>query len=173
MSIFSTNKEKQEPTPAYTPTPKPVQPVQASVSTSNNSSNNMTNISNGTVIDGQVKVEGDIKIEGIVKGTITSKGRVQITSSGKVDGDIICQNAEISGHVTGKLKIADILMLKGTAVIDGDINTGKIIIESGVKFNGNCTMGVAAQASVPSSSIPKVETPKPVTPNTMPLNAHS
>jgi cytoskeletal protein CcmA (bactofilin family) len=173
MSIFSTNKEKQEPTPSYTPTPKPVQPVQASVSTSNNSSNNMTNISNGTVVDGQVKVEGDIKIEGIVKGTITSKGRVQITSSGKVDGDIICQNAEISGHVTGKLKIADILMLKGTAVIDGDINTGKIIIESGVKFNGNCTMGIAAQASAPSSSIPKVETPKPVTPNTIPLNAHS
>ena len=168
MSIFSNNKEKQAPTPAYTPTPQPAQPVQSNYQTSSNSGSNMTNISNGTVVDGQIKVEGDIKVEGIVKGTITSKGRVQISSTGKVDGDIICQNADISGHVTGKLKIADILMLKGSAVVDGDINTGKIIIESGVKFNGNCTMGMAAQAAAPQASAPK-----PAVSNTTPLNAQS
>ena len=166
MSIFSSNKDKQEPTPSYSATPKPVQPVQpVQTTTPSNvqSSSNMTNISNGTIIDGQIKIEGDIKIEGIVKGTITSKGRVQIASTGKVDGDIICQNADISGHVTGKLKIADILMLKGTAVIDGDINTGKIVIESGVKFNGNCTMGVVANAA--QNNAPKVDIPKVATPN--------
>ncbi len=167
MSIFSSNKEKQEPTPAYTP-PKPVQTTQPVNPTPSNISSNMTNISNGTIVDGQIKIEGDIKIEGIVKGTITSKGRVQISSSGKVDGDIICQNADISGHVTGKLKIADVLILKGSAIIDGDINTGKIVIESGVRFNGNCTMGAAAN----QNSVPKVDPPK-TTVNPTPVNAQS
>lgn len=174
MSIFSSNKDKQEPAPSYTPAPQPAQTVQTTTPNHAISSSNMTNISNGTIVDGQIKIEGDIKIEGIVKGTITSKGRVQISSTGKVDGDIICQNADISGHVTGKLKIADILMLKGTAIIDGDINTGKIVIESGVKFNGNCTMGIAAgqQTAVSQNAVPKVDPPKPVS-NTLPLNAQS
>lgn len=162
MSIFGSNKEKQEPaTPAYTP-PKPAvstpTPTTNYTTSNNSSSSNMTNIASGTIIDGQIKVEGDIKVDGIVKGTVTSKGKVQVASTGKVDGDIICQNAEISGHVSGKLKVADILMLKGSAVIDGDINTGKIVIESGVKFNGNCTMGVATQAAAPKVEAPKTTT---------------
>ena len=56
MSIFSNNKEKQDPTPAYTPTPQPSQPAQSSYQSSSNASGNMTNISNGTVVDGQIKV---------------------------------------------------------------------------------------------------------------------
>ena len=160
MSIFSNNKEKQDAIPSYTPTPQPTQPVQSNYQSSTSSSSNMTNISGGTIVDGQIKVEGDIKVEGTIKGTITSKGKVQVTSTGKVDGDIICQNA-------------DILMLKGSAVVDGDINTGKIIIESGVKFNGNCTMGVAAQAAAPQATAQKVEVPKPSVSNTTPLNVQS
>lgn len=103
MSIFSSNKDTRETpsAPAYvppTPNPSPV------ASAPSHSSSNYTNIADGTTIDGQIKIEGDVKIEGIVKGTVTSKGRVIISTSGKVDGDIICQNADISGHVTGKLK---------------------------------------------------------------------
>jgi cytoskeletal protein CcmA (bactofilin family) len=118
------------------------------------------------MLEGQIKIEGDIKIEGNIKGSVTSKGKVIISNNGKVDGDIICQNAEISGYVTGKLKIADILFLKGSAVIDGDINTGKLVIENGVKFNGNCSMGVPAPAAA-TYVAPKLETLKP------PMNTNS
>ncbi len=145
MSIFSSNKENKEPQPAYTPpAPKPVAATTPSYSAP---SSNMTSIADGTVLDGQIKVEGDIRIEGIIKGTVTSKGKVIVSASGKIDGDIICGNAEISGHVTGKLKVADILILREKANIEGDINTGKLVIENGVKFNGNCSMGSAAAAS--------------------------
>ena len=154
MSIFSSNKDQRE---------GPVQPVASSPqqgsaaapayqSPASHASSPLTTISEGTVLDGQIKIEGDIKIEGTVKGTVTSKGKVIISGSGKVDGDIICQSAEIGGVVGGKLKIADILVLKGNATIDGDINTGKLVIENGVKFNGNCTMGTPmASASKPEA----------------------
>jgi cytoskeletal protein CcmA (bactofilin family) len=161
MSIFSSNKDTREtpPTNTYnppvTPSPQPQNNYAGNSGGAYSSASTMTSISEGTTLEGQIKIEGDIKVEGSVKGTITSKGRVIISPSGKVDGDIICQNADISGHVTGKLKIADILMLKGNAMIDGDINTGKLVIESGVKFNGNCSMG---QVVAPQSMSPKVET---------------
>jgi cytoskeletal protein CcmA (bactofilin family) len=105
-----------------------------------------------------MKIEGNIQIEGLIKGTLTSKGKVVIGSAGVVEGDVLCQHAEISGKVNGKLKIADILFLKSSAKVDGDIQTGKLVMESGVQFNGNCSMGTAA--TVPASA-PKPSTPPP------------
>lgn len=164
MSIFSSNKDNREPVSTYTPpapTPTPQAAPQPAYSPSP-----MTAISEGTNLEGQIKIEGDIKIEGTIKGTVTSKGKVIVSPSGKIDGDIICQNAEISGLVTGKLKIADILILRGNATINGDINTGKLVIENGVKFNGNCSMGTPASFAAPAA--PKVEAKAS---NTVELNA--
>lgn len=163
MSIFSSNKETKPepvkrpsapaptpsaPAPSYNPTPasSPSRPMSGS-----------TVISSGTQVDGNMKVEGDIQINGLIKGTLSSKGKVVVGPSGTIEGDVICKHAEISGKVNGKLKIADILFLKASAKIDGDIQTGKLVMENGVQFNGNCSMGSAA--TVPTSS------PKP-TPTT-------
>jgi cytoskeletal protein CcmA (bactofilin family) len=171
MSIFSSNKETP-PTPQINNIPPRMEPVVASsilptYGSSSSSSSPLTIISEGTMLEGQIKIEGDIKIEGNIKGSVTSKGKVIISNNGKVDGDIICQNAEISGYVTGKLKIADILFLKGSAIIDGDINTGKLVIENGVKFNGNCSMGAPAAPAAAAYVAPKLETLKP------PMNTNS
>lgn len=162
MSIFSSNRDTNkdtQTTPSYTP---PVQSAPAAASqpiqqSPSYSSSPVTSISEGTTLEGQIKIEGDIKIEGTIKGTVTSKGKVIITPSGKVDGDIICGNGDIAGRVHGKLKVADVLFLKGNAVIDGDINTGKLVIESGVKFNGNCAMGVSAANTTATTSVNKTE----------------
>ena len=177
MSIFSSNKESKE-TPSvshYTPStpvtsaPSPA-PASSYAASSSSVSTGQTNIAEGTTLEGQIKIEGDIRIEGLIKGTVTSKGKVIITSSGKVDGDIICQNAEISGNVGGKLKVADILFLKGNATIDGDINTGKLVMENGVKFTGNCSMGIPTPVAPSTPSTPKVEVvTKPM--NVVELNA--
>ncbi len=160
MSIFSSNKDNKDTQSNQTYTPPPVNtvtpPSQPAQSAPNYSSSPLTTISEGTTLEGQIKIEGDIKIEGTIKGTVTSKGKVIITPTGKVDGDVICSNGDIAGRVTGKLRIADILFLKGNATIDGDINTGKLVIEAGVKFNGNCSMGNPVAAAPVA---PKVETP--------------
>jgi cytoskeletal protein CcmA (bactofilin family) len=179
MSIFSSNKEKENnPNPGYVPpSSAPTSPIQSTTTNSNtgssyasNQSSSITTISEGAIVDGQIKIEGDIRIDGLIKGSVTSKGKVLMSKSGKVDGDIICQNAEISGHVSGKLKVADVLMLKGNALVDGDINTGKLVIESGVKFNGNCSMGAGAQQSTPNTASAATPTP-PKTGNSVELNA--
>jgi len=98
-------------------------------------------IGNGTVIEGEISSNGDIRIDGIIRGSVTSKAKVVIGSTGQVEGDIVCQNADISGSVLGKTNVAEMLFLKTPARINGDIQTGKLVVEVGASFTGNCSMG--------------------------------
>lgn len=104
-------------------------------------SNSSNNIGKGTYLEGNVETHGNIRIEGKVIGNIKSKSKVALGNSSHVQGNIIAQNADIEGEVKGKLEIADLLVLKATAVINGDISTGKLVVEPGAIFNGTCKMG--------------------------------
>ena len=76
-----------------------------------NDSPSVNLIGTGTVIRGDIKSEGDIRIAGTLIGAINSKGKVVIGSTGKVEGEIICQNADVSGTVKIKITVAGILLL--------------------------------------------------------------
>ncbi len=95
----------------------------------------------GTVIKGDITTNGDIRIDGTLTGSISVKGKLVIGVSGTVDGEIICQNADVSGTIKGKVTIAELLTLKASAKLTGDIITNKIAIEPGALFSGSCSMG--------------------------------
>ena len=103
-------------------------------------------IGTGTFIEGEIKSEGDIRIDGKINGTITSQAKVVVGSTGQINGDMVCQNADISGKITGKLVVGEFLFLKSSAVIEGDITTNKLVVEAGAKFNGSCQMGAARKS---------------------------
>jgi len=103
---------------------------------------NLSNsIGKGTTITGDVEAYGNIRIEGKIIGNIYSKSKVVLGNGSYVEGNITAQNAEIEGEVKGKLEITDLLSLKSTALINGDIYTAKMVVEIGAKFNGKCDMG--------------------------------
>ena len=110
-----------------------------------NDSPSVNLIGTGTVIRGDIKSEGDIRIDGTLIGAINSKGKVVIGSTGKVEGEIICQNADVSGTVKIKITVAGILLLKPTAKLTGDIFTNKLAIEAGAEFSGSCSMGAVVK----------------------------
>ena len=97
-------------------------------------------ISNGTEITGDVKSNGDIRIDGLLTGNLNTKGKVVIGPTGKVKGEVICRNSEVSGAVEGKISVGQLLTLKTSSKIVGDIITYKLSIEPGAKFTGNCKM---------------------------------
>ncbi len=97
-------------------------------------------LSIGTVIKGDIKTNGDFRIDGILYGSITSKGKVVVGTSGKIEGEIICLNADISGEITAKIVVHELLTLKASAKITGDIVTSKLAIEPGAIFTGTCNM---------------------------------
>ena len=103
-------------------------------------------ISEGTIIEGEIKSEADIRIDGKLKGVVNARAKVVIGNTGEIDGDIYCNSADVMGKISGTIEAKDILYLKSSARINGDIKTVKMVVESGALFNGNCTMGEKAQA---------------------------
>lgn len=97
-------------------------------------------ISNGTDITGDIVSNGDIRIDGTLKGSLNTKGKVVIGATGKINGEVICKNSEVSGIVEGKITVGQLLNLKASSKILGDIATSKLSIEPGAKFSGNCKM---------------------------------
>lgn len=98
-------------------------------------------IRKGTEIKGDVTCSGDIRIDGTLKGTLISQGKVVVGQTGIIDGAVTCVNADISGLLKAKLTVKELLQLKTTANINGDINTNKLSIEPGANFTGSCNMG--------------------------------
>lgn len=101
----------------------------------------------GTVVHGEVRSPNNIRVDGVIVGTVQSDARIIIGSNGKVEGDIICENADVSGKVYGKVEVKDLLQLTRTALIEGDIISDKLVVEAGAKFTGTCNMSVKAQGA--------------------------
>jgi cytoskeletal protein CcmA (bactofilin family) len=101
----------------------------------------LNRIVEGTRIEGTVNSDSNIRIDGEVKGNILTKGRVVIGPKGKIIGEVTCQNAEIEGVIEGKIMVEDLLSLKASARLDGEIFTSKLAIDPGANFTGSCHMG--------------------------------
>ena len=97
-------------------------------------------ISIGTDITGDIKSNGDIRIDGSLKGNLSTKGKVVIGPTGKINGEVVCKNSEVSGIIEGKISVGQLLNLKASSKIVGDIVTSKLAIEPGARFTGSCNM---------------------------------
>ena len=94
----------------------------------------------GTIVKGDITSDGDFRIVGKLIGTIQSKGKVVIGKNGSVEGDVICKNADISGLVKGTMKVDELLSLTSSSSLEGQITVGRISIEAGANFSGQCNM---------------------------------
>lgn len=102
--------------------------------------NEVSRISSGTVIEGEINSPNDIRIDGSFEGKITSKGRVVVGERAVISGDIICDNVDFWGRMTGSLYVKDTLSLKEGCKVNGDLHIKRLVVELGAQFNGNCKM---------------------------------
>ncbi|MDX1636473.1 MAG: polymer-forming cytoskeletal protein [Balneolaceae bacterium] len=98
-------------------------------------------ISEGTLLKGTLKTKNDIRIAGSLEGEAQAKGKLIISSTGHVDGDIKAVDADIAGTLNGEIRITNKLILRKSAVIDGDIYAKSLLVEEGAQINGACKMG--------------------------------
>ena len=101
----------------------------------------------GTTIKGDIDCKGDMRIDGKITGNITISGKIVVGPTGDINGQINCKNSEIEGKLEGKIFVDELLVLKSTAAILGDIATTKLAIEPGATFTGKCNMYGKAQAN--------------------------
>ena len=95
----------------------------------------------GTIVTGDIQSKGDIRLDGILKGSVNTSGKVVLGKEGIIEGDVICNSADISGTIKAKITVSQLLSLKATAKLNVEIITNKLSIEPGAAFTGSCSMG--------------------------------
>ncbi len=115
------------------------------------------------IIEGTIEFKKTIRLDGRVKGKIFSNsGTVIVGEKAVVQADIHVDVVIIMGKVNGTIDARDRIEVYPPGRIVGDIQAPTVVIESGVVFNGNCTMkrpkvsATKPQEAVASASKPPI-----------------
>ena len=119
--------------------------------------NEVSRISTGTVIKGEINSPNDIRIDGAFEGKLVCKGRVVVGEKAVIKGDIICENLDFWGRLEGSLYVKDILSLKDTCEVAGDLHVKRLAVELGARFNGACMMLTEGEFDKLAGIAPKKE----------------
>ncbi len=97
-------------------------------------------IGEGSDFKGEFKINGLLRIDGHFQGTIETEGKVLIGLTGEAVTDIKARLVVIGGAVRGNIFATERVIFLSTGVMKGNIITPSLIMEDGVKFEGNCTI---------------------------------
>ena len=98
-------------------------------------------IAQGCKFDGKVVVNGTLRIEGEFKGDIGTPESLVIGKTGVVHANCNVKNAIIGGQLFGNIIAENKIELQSGSHVEGDIKTKRLVIDEGVFFEGNCSMG--------------------------------
>jgi cytoskeletal protein CcmA (bactofilin family) len=84
---------------------------------------------------GDITVSGTLRIDGKLTGNITA-GWIVVGEQALVKGDLVASGIVVGGRVEGTLKADDLVELKPSAQLYGDICSKKLVIAEGGVFMG-------------------------------------
>lgn len=113
-------------------------------------------IEKGTKITGEIQSESDFRIDGILEGSISTSGKVVIGKEGKINGKVICKNADFEGVFSGNLEVKETLNLKSSSKTEGDVIISKLIVDAGAFFNAKCSMKLTSDVKSISDNREKI-----------------
>ena len=91
-------------------------------------------------IKGEFKSECDFRVDGNFEGSIETNGKVVIGENGRVEGTVVCSSADIEGAINGIIHVKDLLSIRSTGEVKGDVVMSKLVVESGAIFNAKSSM---------------------------------
>ncbi len=113
----------------------------------------------GTEFKGVITYDGTVRIDGKVEGEIITKGTLIVGETAVIDAEINAGTVVSGGKIHGNITATAKVQLLSPAVLNGSVRTPVLIVEEGVKFNGNCDMGREETQAEPARAIarPKEE----------------
>ena len=100
-----------------------------------------TFLGHDAIFDGTINFKGTIRLDGKVKGKVVSDdGTVIIGDKATVEAEIAVETVIIKGSVNGNIQARDRIEAYAPARILGELQAPTISIDSGVVFNGTCSM---------------------------------
>ena len=102
--------------------------------------NDVTRISKGATINGDLISSSDIRVDGVIHGKVLSDGKIVVGEQAGLSGSLFCTNLDFWGKMEGDIYVKDTLCIKSTATVNGNIHVNKLQVEMGAQINGTCKM---------------------------------
>jgi len=95
---------------------------------------------------GELHFAKPLMIKGKFKGEIQATGDLYVGDHAEVEARIEANVVSLKGKVKGNITAHARVELFSTAEVEGDISAPDIVMESGCRFNGICTMTTPSPA---------------------------
>ena len=105
-----------------------------------------------TQLTGDLVTNSSLRVDGQINGNVKCNGRLVVGEEGKITGDITATEVELDGTVSGQINAEILLTLHQTAVVKGDVNTERLIIEDGARIEGKIFSGNLSKGSISAPS---------------------
>lgn len=93
------------------------------------------------VLEGNLVFEGSLFMNGHAKGTIESRsGSIVVGEDAVLHADIFVRSATINGEINGTIRATERIELRPPARVHGELNAPVVLMDSGVIFEGKCTI---------------------------------
>lgn len=90
---------------------------------------------------GELIGEEDLHIEGTVEGTVIMQGQdLSIGKEGEINANVLANNITVHGKLTGDVLANELIEIKSTAVVKGNLIAPRIQLDDGGKFRGSMDM---------------------------------
>ncbi|OQA45547.1 MAG: Polymer-forming cytoskeletal [Chloroflexi bacterium ADurb.Bin325] len=127
--------------PADPPAPAPVpEAAPRSVQAPRVNREDAAVIDRKTDISGTLHSQGDVLVEGLFQGEIEAAQTVWVEDGAQTQGQILANDAVISGSFDGEIACQHRLLIAATATISGEIETPVLVIEEGATVNCRFSM---------------------------------
>ena len=114
--------------PRFEPRPNPVR-------------EEVVNIGKSVYIKGELSGDEDLTIEGRVEGKIELKAHnLVIGPNGRINAEVNAKNVTVIGSVVGNISGSDIVEIRASGSVVGDIKSPRISIADGAHFKGSVDM---------------------------------
>lgn len=137
---------------------------------------NAAYIGKGVTVKGEIEVPEVLVVEGTVEGSVEARS-LRIGAEGVVKGHVAVDDAEVHGKLADEVEIKELLHVRATGRIEGNVSCGDVQVEKGAVIAGGvfsthpqASEGLAAPAAAPSPE-PAQTSPSvpPISPNKAPL----
>ena len=102
-----------------------------------NGNHDVNRLASGTELEGTVRANSDFRVDGKITGTLHCDAKVIIGPGGRVDGEIVCQNAMVEGTFTGKIHVKELLNIRENATVQGEVRYGKLNVQPDAVLAGD------------------------------------
>jgi cytoskeletal protein CcmA (bactofilin family) len=108
------------------------------------------------LIKGELSGDENLTIEGRVEGRVELRNhQLTIGSSGKIHAEILAKTVTVIGQIEGNVEATDLMEIRESGSLLGDIRAPRVIIADGANFKGSVDMvqqGSGASKGIPEKS---------------------